>query len=132
VTTVVTLTGTGVPHPSPGRAGPGTLVRCGDTALQFDAGRGTVLRLAEAGCGLHELSAVFLTHVHSDHVVDLTDVVMTREVGHLVLTHLIPPPTTAEAEADFAADIRRGGYPGPLTVGRDLASVELHAPRRAP
>ena len=78
MTTTVTLTGTGVPHPSPGRAGAGVLVRCGDVALQFDAGRGTVIRLAEANVALHELSAVFLTHVHSDHVVDLADVAMTR------------------------------------------------------
>lgn len=79
-TTTVTLTGTGVPHPSPGRAGAGVLVRSGDVALQFDAGRGTVLRLAEAGCAPHELTAVLLTHVHSDHVVDLDDLVMTRWV----------------------------------------------------
>jgi ribonuclease Z len=78
VTTTVTLTGTGVPHPSPGRAGAGVLVRSGDVALQFDAGRGTVIRLAEAGIAPHQLSAVFLTHVHSDHVVDLADVAMTR------------------------------------------------------
>ncbi len=77
-TTTVTLTGTGVPHPSPGRAGPGVLVRHGETALQFDAGRGTMIRLAEAGTGAHELDALFVTHVHSDHVVDLADVVMTR------------------------------------------------------
>ena len=38
MTTRVTLTGTGVPHPAPGRAGAGTLVRSGDLALQFDAG----------------------------------------------------------------------------------------------
>ena len=78
MTTTVTLTGTGVPHPSPGRAGAGVLVRSGDVALQFDAGRGTVIRLAEAGIAPHQLSAVFLTHVHSDHVVDLADVAMTR------------------------------------------------------
>lgn len=77
-TTTVTLTGTGIPHPSPGRAGAGVLVRHGDTVLQFDAGRATVLRLAEAGTGPHELSALFVTHVHSDHLVDLADVVMTR------------------------------------------------------
>ena len=47
--TVVTLTGTGVPLPTPGRAGPGALVQHGEVALQFDAGRGTVLRLTEAG-----------------------------------------------------------------------------------
>jgi ribonuclease Z len=51
--TTVTLTGTGVPFPGPDRAGAGVLVRHGDVALQFDAGRGTVLRLTEAGCGLH-------------------------------------------------------------------------------
>lgn len=77
-TTTVTLTGTGVPLPSPGRAGPGTLVRHGDLALQFDAGRGTVLRLADAGLMPQQLSALFVTHVHSDHVVDLVDVALTR------------------------------------------------------
>ena len=49
-TTSVTLTGTGVPHRGAGiEPGPGALVRHGDVALQFDAGRGTVLRLTEAG-----------------------------------------------------------------------------------
>lgn len=76
--TRVVLTGTGIPHPTPGRAGPGALVRCGDTALQFDAGRGTVIRLAEARCTPAFLSALFLTHVHSDHLCDVADVAMTR------------------------------------------------------
>jgi ribonuclease BN (tRNA processing enzyme) len=78
VTTEVILTGTGVPHPHPGRAGAGTLVRCGDVALQFDVGRATVLRLVEAGTAPSDLSVLFVTHVHSDHVVDLPDVAMTR------------------------------------------------------
>jgi ribonuclease Z len=74
----VTLTGTGVPFPQPGRAGPGVLVRRGDIALQVDAGRATTLRMAEAGIFPHELSAVLITHVHSDHVADLPDIAMTR------------------------------------------------------
>lgn len=78
----VVLTGTGVPHPSPGRAGAGTLVRYRDgerrIALQFDAGRATVLRLAEAGTPPPFVTALFLTHLHSDHLVDLADVAMTR------------------------------------------------------
>jgi ribonuclease Z len=78
--TEVILTGTGVPHPRPGRAGAGTLVRCGDVALQFDAGRSTVLRLVEAGTPPHALTATFITHVHSDHVVGLPDLAMTRWV----------------------------------------------------
>ena len=76
--TEVILTGTGVPHPTPGRAGPGALVRHGRVALQFDAGRGTVMRLADAGTTPAFLSAVLLTHIHSDHLVDLADVTMTR------------------------------------------------------
>ena len=78
MTTHVVLTGTGVPHARPGCAGAGTLVRCGDVALQFDAGRSTVMRLMEAGTAPHELTALFLTHVHSDHLVGLPDLVMTR------------------------------------------------------
>ena len=73
MTTRVTLTGTGVPHPAPGRAGAGTLVRSGDLALQFDAGRSTVMRLVEAGVAPHALDALFLTHIHSDHLADVAD-----------------------------------------------------------
>ena len=80
MTTEVVLTGTGVPHPRPGCAGAGALVRHGDVALQFDAGRSTVMRLMEAGTSPGALSAVLLTHVHSDHVVGLPDVAMTRWV----------------------------------------------------
>lgn len=76
--TTVTLTGTGVPHAAPGRAGAGVLVRYKDIALQFDAGRATVLRLSEVGVTPTTLTAVFVTHYHSDHVVDLADVVLTR------------------------------------------------------
>jgi ribonuclease Z len=89
MTTTVTLTGTGVPHPSAGRAGAGVLVSYGDVHLQFDAGRGTVLRLADAGISPADLTAQFITHYHSDHVVDLVDVVITRWVMRQV--KLMPP-----------------------------------------
>ena len=85
MTTEVILTGTGVPHPRPGRAGAGVLIRHGETALQFDAGRATVMRLMEAGTPPHALSALFLTHVHSDHVVGLADVVMTRWIQQQIV-----------------------------------------------
>jgi len=101
--TTVTLTGTGVPHPSPGRAGAGTLVRSGDVAVQFDAGRATVLRLVEAGCAPHRLDALFVTHLHSDHLVDLADVVMTRWIQHILHPRGPLPIVVPEgAAADFA------------------------------
>ena len=44
---------------------------------------------------------------------------------HLVLTHLIPPPTGPDDEALFAADVRGGGFEGELTIARDLTTVVL-------
>lgn len=76
--TDVIITGTGVPHIAPGRAGPGVLVRHGGVALQFDAGRATSLRLSEAGVRTGELSALFVTHHHSDHLSGLQDLLFAR------------------------------------------------------
>ncbi|MFQ5556025.1 MAG: MBL fold metallo-hydrolase [Acidimicrobiales bacterium] len=78
MTTSVIVTGTGTPIPSPDRAGPGVLVRADGLALQFDAGRGAVQRLAGAGLWPTDLDAVFLTHHHSDHLTGLQDLVLTR------------------------------------------------------
>ena len=78
MSTQVFLTGTGYPRPDPERAGPGVLVRHGDCVLQFDAGRATAMRLAALGVSCRELSAVFLTHHHSDHLMDLADLAISR------------------------------------------------------
>lgn len=79
--TEVILTGTGYPRPHPDRAGPGVIVRCGNCVLQFDAGRGTVMRLAALGVSCRQLTALFVTHHHSDHLVALPDVALTRWIA---------------------------------------------------
>ncbi len=76
----VTLLGTGSPLPSPDRAGPATLVRAGDQVLLVDAGRAVGLRLAASGVVAPALTAVLLTHLHSDHLTDLNDVITSRWV----------------------------------------------------
>lgn len=78
MTTQVTITGTGTPLATWDRAGAGVLVRCGDVHMQFDAGRATVPRLLAAGSSPAALSALFLTHYHSDHVVGLQDLALTH------------------------------------------------------
>ncbi len=45
----------------------------------------------------------------------------------LMLTHLVPPPRTTEDEEAFRADIRAGGFAGPVVVGRDLVTHTLGA-----
>ena len=80
MTTEVIITGTGYPLPDPHRAGPGVLVRYGDTTLQFDTGRATAQRLAAAGVWLPDLTAVFVTHHHSDHLTGFPDVVLSHWV----------------------------------------------------
>src|SRR5690349_10915285 len=78
MTTEIIITGTGNPPPDADRAGAGVLVKYGALALQFDAGRATSMRLAAAGVGCGDLDALFITHHHSDHMVGLPDIVMSR------------------------------------------------------
>lgn len=46
-------------------------------------------------------------------------------VPHLVLTHLMPSPTGPGDEAAFEAEARSGGYEGPITIARDLATIAI-------
>jgi len=74
----VVILGSGSPIPSPDRAGPSTLVRTSVGDLLFDAGRGVSMRATAAQSGPVAFRAVFLTHLHSDHITDLNDVITTR------------------------------------------------------
>jgi len=85
----ITLLGTGSPIPSADRAGPATLISAGGEHYLVDAGRGVLMRLAARGLGAQHLTAVLITHLHSDHVTDLNDVITTRWVMSLV-----PSPLT--------------------------------------
>ncbi|HEV3280929.1 MAG TPA: MBL fold metallo-hydrolase [Acidimicrobiales bacterium] len=76
----IVVLGSGSPLPDPHRAGPATLVRTTAGDLLFDCGRGVLMRAAAAGSSAAALQAVFLTHLHSDHITDLNDVMTTRWV----------------------------------------------------
>ena len=76
----VILTGTGSPLPDANRAGPSTLVKAGETQILVDAGRGVVMRMAGAGSLPGLLAGVLVTHLHSDHICALNDVITTHWV----------------------------------------------------
>lgn len=107
----VILLGTGNPIPRLDRFGPSTLVDAGADTLLFDCGRGVAQRLRQLQRPLR-VTAVFLTHLHSDHIVGIPD---------LWLTGWLFPPSTepfrlwgptgtkemmANLEQAYQADIR--------------------------
>ncbi|OBJ48065.1 ribonuclease Z [Mycobacterium sp. 1423905.2] len=96
----VTLLGTGSPIPDANRAGPATLVRAGGQPFLVDCGRGVLQRATAAGVGAAGLSALLLTHLHSDHIAELGDLLITRWVTDFAPDPapfpVIGPPGTAE------------------------------------
>lgn len=125
----ITLLGTGSPLPDPNRAGPCTLVQAADQNVMVDCGRGALMRLMAAGVVPPAVNTVLITHLHSDHITDLNDLVTSRWVMSPVnvpLTVYGPLGTQAMVDAmlkmleldqqyrhDHHDDLRANG---PLTV----------------
>lgn len=77
----VTLLGTGTPVLNINRFGMSTLVEAAGQKLVFDVGRGAAMRLHQAKVTLHDITAIFITHLHSDHITGLPDVYATAALG---------------------------------------------------
>lgn len=130
----IVLTGTGSPLPDPNRAGPSTLVKAGDTHILVDAGRGVVMRMAGAGSLPGLLAGVLVTHLHSDHICALNDVITTHWVmtqGNAVLRIYGPGGTAQFVERQIhalEADIGyRIAHHDELTAPPQVQVTELDA-----
>lgn len=74
----VTLLGTASgPRAFVDKAGISTLVEAGGERLLFDAGRGSMQRLVQAGFAMNAVTTLFLTHLHSDHVIGVPDLMLS-------------------------------------------------------
>jgi len=66
----ITLLGTGTPAPSLTRQSSGYLIEIADHLIVMDHGPGTQQRLLESGRLPTQVSHVFLSHLHYDHIMD--------------------------------------------------------------
>ena len=69
----ITILGSGSPVPSSVRFSQSILIEAGKQKVLIDAGRGATIRLTQAGVPLRDVSAIFITHLHTDHVDGLQD-----------------------------------------------------------
>jgi len=128
---LLTLLGTGCPQVDPGRMGPANLVRVPGRALLFDCGSGVTQRLVQAGTPGRDIDALFLTHLHSDHVVDFHQLIVSswHQGRDRPMRVFGPPGTIGFVERSFALwreelDRRVAHEKRPSTDALDVKVVE--------
>ena len=73
----LTLLGTGCPSVDYKRFGPSNLIKTKNTKILVDCGSGVTQRLNQIKESSATIDALFLTHLHSDHVVDLYQLIIS-------------------------------------------------------
>ena len=73
--------GSGSPMPDTQRAGPCLAVLAGQQGFVFDAGSGSIRKLQRMGFPMPRLQAAFLTHLHSDHIDGLGELLLQAWVA---------------------------------------------------
>ena len=66
----ITCLGTGCPEPNPRRVSSGYLAEIGDDVILMDCGGGVYDRLVQIGRKPSDITHLFFTHLHSDHMID--------------------------------------------------------------
>lgn len=72
----VYLCGSGSPMPDADRAGPCLAVLAGRQGFVFDAGAGSIRKLGRMGFPMDRLQGAYLTHLHSDHIDGLGELLL--------------------------------------------------------
>ena len=112
----ITLLGTGNPRPVMSRFGPSILVEAGNEKLLFDCGRGATQRLYQLNSSFPEITALFLTHLHSDHTVGIPDLWLTG----WVMGRSTPLPVWGPEGTKAMMEHLREAYAFDIHIRRDV------------
>ena len=74
---LLTLLGTGCPKVDHKRFGPSNLISSKKSKILVDCGSGVTQRLEELSISTADIDALFLTHLHSDHVIDFYQLIIS-------------------------------------------------------
>lgn len=94
----LTILGRSPARPNPGEACAGYVVEGGDSRVMLDAGPGTVAQLLRRNTP-DELDAVLISHMHTDHCLDLVTLRYSYpwiDVAKKRLTVIVPPGSMAQ------------------------------------
>ena len=91
----LTLLGTGCPSVDYRRFGPSNLISTKKTKILVDCGSGVTQRLNQIKLSGANIDALLLTHLHSDHVVDLYQLIISSWHSYRIKPWIIygPPGT---------------------------------------
>jgi ribonuclease Z len=120
----VGLCGSGSPMPDPTRAGPCTVVVAGKRLFVIDSGTGSTKNLSLMNLPPAAVSAIFITHYHSDHIADLGELMLQRWASGAATS---PVPVYGPTGVDRVVD----GFEAAYTLDRGYR-IAHHGPKVVP
>jgi ribonuclease Z len=127
----VTILGSGTPRVNIDRFSQSILIEHKNDKFLFDAGRGALLRLNQSRILPNEIENIFFTHLHSDHILGFSDILMTGWVYHRQKPlNIFGPPGTINfvnsTIKSFEEDIKvRSLPPESLNVENLESNIEI-------
>lgn len=128
----VIVCGSGTPQADPDRVGSCLAVIAAGHVILIDSGYGSARRLDLEGVPMHAIRAVFLTHLHSDHITDLAELVnRSWRAGRSEPLAVHGPPGTADMVAGFMLALKKDLEFRELNVHGKGSGPGVHGPLEA-
>ncbi|MEM3404796.1 MAG: ribonuclease Z [Candidatus Micrarchaeaceae archaeon] len=78
----VTVLGTSGSTPSKTRCMPSVAITYEGSIYLFDCGEGTQMQMLRYGLNMAKIEAIFITHVHGDHIIGLPGIIRSLSLNH--------------------------------------------------